>query len=292
MYKTKKIIGLMGLIASFALGTHVVSANSDDMPHQSLQITEAGKVSLAGAQVVSIDGTSINVLISWGGSASFSGVIKTNSSTEVIRREGGRGSFSEIVPGHYINVEGMLDVSAPKPTVIAKVVRDWSVMKSELNPFGVVSDINATAKTFMLKTQERGTMKVFVNDQTVFTKGRSTTTFSALKSGDMATVNGTWDKTANTLQARHVKIRIEDRRVFEGGRLKTAYTGSGVPASIVVTFGRFDYTVNVSSDTAVLNSSWARVPLSSFKVGDHIRVYGAADGTTIDATVVRDVNLR
>ena len=291
MYKTKQIIGAAGLIASLALGAHIALAD-DNMPHQSLHITEAGKVSLTGAKVVSIDGSNITAMISWGGATGFSGVIKTESSTEIIRREGGRGSFSEIVPGHYINVEGMLDMSAPKPTVIAKVVRDWSVMKSELNPFGVVSNIDTTAKTFMLKTQERGDIKVLVSDKTVFSKGGSMTTFSALKAGDLATVNGLWDRTANTLQADRVKIRMEDRRVFEGGRLKTAYAGSSVPASIVVNFGRLDYTVNVSSDTAVLNSKWAKTLLSNFRVGDHIRVYGAADGTTIDATVVRDVSLR
>jgi hypothetical protein len=291
MNKTKQIIGVAGLIAGLVFGAHIALAD-DNMPHQSLHITEAGKVSLTGAKVISIEGSNINATISWGGAAGFSGVIKTNGSTEIIRREGGRGSFAEIVPGHYINVEGTLDTSASKPTVIAKVVRDWSVMKSELNPFGIVSGIDTVAKTFMLKTQERGDMKVFVSDQTTFTKGKSTTTFSGLKSGDMVTANGVWDKTANTLQANRVKIRIEDRRVFEGGRLKTAYTGSSVPASIVVTFGRFDYTVNISSDTAVLNSKWAKAMLSDFKVGDHIRVYGAADGTTIDATVVRDVSLR
>lgn len=292
MFKKIAVLGVM-VGTFFALGMGWTFAQSgSDMPRQSLTINENGKVSLQGAKVVSIDGSVINATISWGGSSGFSGVIKTDASTEFIRRNGGRTSMSEIAPGHYIAVEGMLDTSASKPTVIAKVVRDWSVMKMEINPFGVVSSIDATAKTFMLKTQERGVLKVLVSDNTVFTKGSAPATFSTLKVGDMLSVNGLLEQSTNTLQANRIKIRVQDRRVFEGGRLKTAYTGSSTPASIVATFGKIDYTVNVSSDTSVLNFRWARVNLSDFKQGDHVRVYGAADGTTIDATVVRDVSLR
>lgn len=262
------------------------------MPRQSLTINENGRVSLQGAKVVSVEGATINATISWGGSSGFSGIIKTDASTEFVRRNGGRTSMSEIVPGHYIAVEGVLDTSASKPTVIAKVVRDWSVLKMEINPFGVVSSIDTAAKTFMLKTQERGVLKVLVSDATVFTKGNTAASFSALKVGDMLSVNGLLEQNTSTLQANRVKIRVQDRRVFEGGRLKTPVTGSSTPASLVVTFGKIDYTVNVSSDTSVLNFRWAQVNLSDFKAGDHIRVYGAADGTTIDATVVRDVSLR
>ncbi|OGZ47745.1 MAG: hypothetical protein A3J55_03770 [Candidatus Ryanbacteria bacterium RIFCSPHIGHO2_02_FULL_45_17b] len=290
-----KKIALLGVFlgAFFALGFGFVSAQTgSDMPRQSLMINENGKVSLQGAKVVSIDGSTINATISWGGSASFAGVIKTDASTEFLRRSGGKTSLSEIMPGHYINVEGMLDTSASKPTVVAKVVRDWSVVKTEINPFGVISSVDAVAKTFVLKTQERGDIKVSTNEKTVFTKGNAASTFSALKVRDLLSVNGLWEQSTNTLQANHVKVRVQDRRVFEGGRLKTPYTGSGTPATIIVTFGKIDYTVNISSDTSVLNSKWAKVNLSDFKAGDHVRVYGAADGTTIDATVVRDVSLR
>lgn len=292
MFKKIAVLGVV-LGAFFALGIGWVSAQSgSDMPRQSLTINENGRVVFQGAKVVSVEGGIINVTISWGGSASFSGVIKTDASTEFVRRGGGKGSLAEIASGHYVNVEGMLDTSASRPTVVAKIVHDWSLVKIDASPFGTISSIDAAAKTFMFKSQERGDMKVLVTERTVVTKGSATTTFSALKVGDILTVSGSWDQSTNTLQANRIKIRVQDRRVFEGGRLKTAYTGSSTPASIVVTFGRFDYTVNVSSDTGVLNSKWARVNLSDFKVGDHIRVYGASDGTIIDATVVRDVNLR
>ena len=60
---------------------------------------------------------------------------------------------------------------------------------------------------------------------------------------------------------------------------------------MAVTFRNIDYTVNLDVDTAVLNKNWGSASQSGFKVGDHIRVYGVADGTTIEATVVRNMNL-
>ena len=229
MFKKITILGVM-LGTFFALGIGWVFAQSEsDAPRQSLTINEHGRVSLQGAKVVSVDGSTINATISWGGSASFAGVIKTDGSTEFLRRSGGKTSLSEIMPGHYINVEGMLDTSASKPTVVAKVVRDWSVVKTEINPFGVVSSIDAVAKTFVLRTEERGDVKVSTNEKTIFTKANITSTFSTLKVGDMLSVNGLWEQSTNTLQANHVKIRVQNRRVFGGGRLKTPYTSSTTP---------------------------------------------------------------
>ncbi len=63
---------------------------------------------------------------------------------------------------------------------------------------------------------------------------------------------------------------------------------------VVVRSGDKDYTINISSTTSILNVSWLKTTVSSFAVGDGIRVYGLINSTnmTIDANVVRDTSLK
>ena len=74
------------------------------------------------------------------------------------------------------------------------------------------------------------------------------------------------------------------------GKIKSI-TSTIVPTSIILTVGNNDYAVNIANDTSILNSSWQRANLGSFKVGDKTRVYGTATNLIMNATVVRDTNL-
>ncbi|OHA08542.1 MAG: hypothetical protein A3A44_02905 [Candidatus Sungbacteria bacterium RIFCSPLOWO2_01_FULL_60_25] len=266
------------------------------VPPLLINIDSLGRVLVRGAIVTAAASSSApNTLTATTNlnSMNFTWIVQTDGSTEFIRQQGSHGNIAEIAVGHIISFEGTL-VAGSQLTVKARVVRDWSVRKVESNQFGQVLSVNSAVKSFVLKAdeRERGNITVFTSDATKFMKGeKATTTFAALKAGDLVQIHGVWDRNANTIQASLVKIRTEPRRVFEGGILKTTSI-SAPPTSIVVTFGRFDYTVNIDTDTAVLNQNWAPVPLASFRVGDQIRVYGAADGTIIDASVVRDMNLR
>jgi hypothetical protein len=68
--------------------------------------------------------------------------------------------------------------------------------------------------------------------------------------------------------------------------------GTTLPTTMVVKTEEKVYTVNIATNTSVLNESWLRAVLSSFNVGDKIRVYGTVHSDlTMDATVVRDTSL-
>ncbi len=257
-----------------------------------MEVKDNGRVLVRGAKVTSVATSTINAATTWEGGASIPWVITTDGSTEYVRRHGGNGSLSEFAVGHTISFSGWL-VPAASLTVRADVVKNWSIEKEKINPFGVIQSIDSPAKSFIVKTDEEklGTLTVLTSDATAFFKGKATTTFAALKVGDRVRARGVWDRVANTLQADWIKVHVEDRRVFEGGKLKTL-PGASAPTSMVVTFGRMDYTVNIATDTAVLNRNWGKALLADFRIGHHIRVYGVADGTTIDATVVRNVDLR
>lgn len=301
MNKKAFIIGSTTVLASMSAVAFLAFAQTsppqglslNGMPPFMVQVLHTGKVMVRGAKVTDTSGSTITAVTSLN-SFNVTWTVSTDNSTEFVRMEGGRGTSSEIAKDHIISFEGMLvAASGTQPTVLAKVVRDWSIMKVPVNQFGIVGSINAAAKSFVLKTdvRERGDLNVFTSDTTKFWKQGATTTFAVLKVGDKVTVQGLWDKTLNSVQAEQVRIHVEDRRTFTGGKLQSV-ASSTPPTSITVRFGRFDYTVYIALDTAVLKANWERVPLTSFRVGDQINVYGVADGIHIEATVVRDVSLR
>ncbi len=294
---SKKIIISIFLSGGLVLGAFTALADdaivSRDGPGPFMNVTQKGYMVVRGAVVTSAASSTVMASLSWG-SATINFVLNTDAKTNVIRQAGNRGSLSEIVKDHVINFEGDVVITAPAFTVNARHIRDWSVRKVMVNQYGVVKSIDSAGKKFVVDAQEknRPDITVMVSDATKFMKQRATTTFTVLKTGDKVIVGGLWDKVSSTIQADTVRIQVEERHVFEGGRLKTIAASSTLPTSIVVTFGPFDYTVNIDVNTAVISSRWLSLPLASMKAGDHIRVYGSADGTTIAATVVRDVSAK
>lgn len=278
-----------GLTALVALASH--SLPSPEIPPPMVQVLHTGKVMVRGAIITDL-ATSTIVAVSTMNSLAVTWTLKVDPKTEIARREGGQGTFSELAKDHIISFEGTL-VAGASPTVEARIVRSWSVVKAQVNQFGVIKSINAAAKSFVLQTgeKERGDLTVTTSDTTKYTKGNATTTFAALTVGAKVTASGLWDRVLHSIHAERVKIHTEDRRVFEGGKLKSI-ASTTPPTSFVMTWGRFDYTVNVAVDTSILNVRWGRAALLDFKVGDNLRVYGVAEGTVIDATVIRNINLK
>lgn len=294
----KKNILVTGAVTLAAIGSMAIFAFAQTSPPDPgkqvklhVEIKDNGRVLVRGAKVTSIATSTINAALTWEGGASISWIVTTDGSTEYMRYHGGKGLFSEFAAGHTISFSGWL-VPASTLTVRADTVKNWSIEKEKINPFGIIQSIDSSAKSFIVKTDEKklGTITVLTSDATAIFRGKAMTTFAALKVGDRVRATGIWDRVANTLQAEEIKVHVEDRRVFEGGRLKTL-PGTSKPTSMIVTFNKVDYTVNMGADTAVVNKRWESAALADFKLDDHIRVYGVADGITIDATVVRNTDL-
>ena len=287
--RTVSLLSLAFLVVG-APGFAQQSPEPRETPPLMVNISANGRVLVRGAKVTSVATSTVQAQTSWGPFA-ITWTVVTDGATEILRRQGGAGPMSEIAIGNIVSFEGTLDQSAAtQPTVRAKILRNWSVEKQRINAFGVIQGVASTTQSFILNTEERGSVTVLTTAATKFTRQNATTTFAALRAGDVVSVHGLWDRGANTLQADWVKIRNEQRRTFEGGRLKTL-PGAVKPTSMIVTFGRFDYTVNIAEDTSVLGRDWLPANLAGFMVGHHIRVYGAGEGTVIDATVVRDMDL-
>ena len=136
-----------------------------------------------------------------------------------------------------------------------------------------------------------------MSDSKMIRKSGNSSSLSEILVGDFISFQGNLVTTssspivvnASVIKNWSAQKNVPVRTTVEG-KLKSL-TSTSIPTSIVVTSGDKDYTVNIATDTSVLNSSWLKATLSSFKVGDKVRAYGTVTNLTMSATVVRDTNL-
>ena len=66
-----------------------------------------------------------------------------------------------------------------------------------------------------------------------------------------------------------------------------------LPTSLVLKIGNTNYTVNASSSTIVIGANWLPTTLSTFQIGDTVRIFGsisASENTHINALVIRNAS--
>ena len=258
-----------------------------------IHVTDNGKVLVRGAKVTSVSGNTINASTTWG-SAVFNWAVVTDSSTEWVRRFGGASAISEVSVGDFISFQGVLDTTIGSPiTVKARVVKDWSIQKKHASFYGLIKSVDASAKTFVLTSEDKGDISVKISDTTKITKGNTVGTFSDITVGSKVTASGLYNTESKVLEADSVKIHLPTAiRTTLEGKIKSI-TGTTPPTTIIVTSKNKDYTVNVSVDTSILSALWLTSNLNSYHVGDGIRVYGTVNADlTVDATVIRNVSIR
>lgn len=259
-------------------------------------INNDGSVLIRGAKIIAISGTSLTVTQTWGTYVA-TWTVNTDPSTEIIRRYGGASSFAEFTVGDYIAARGMLDTSKTQSTITAKVIRDYSIQRENATFTGTVQSVNSSNQSFVLTTPNRGNQTIFVSSSTVVKQGGATTTFTVLAVGQKITkAAGIWNNLNNTMQSEKVDIyqntALLNKRTFEG-TLKSLSATTSLPTTLVLSVGNTDFTVNVPAGISIIGKNWLALPLSSFVVGDKVRVYGAveaANTSIIDASIVRDAS--
>ncbi len=296
------IISLLGFMPAFAYATDVaaspvaISASQGPAAVGSTlesHINNDGSVLLRGAKIASVGSSSLVVTQTWGSYVATWNVI-VDPSTELLRRYDGASSLAEFTVGDYVAVKGSLDGVGATPSVRATIVRDYSIQKKNASFSGTVSSVDAAQSSFVLATQNRGNILVSVSSSTVIKEGGASAAFSAIQAGKRITLaSGLWNNLTNTMQASKVEIyqnkALLEKRTFEGTMKSLA--GSTTPTTLVLTVGTTDFTVNVSSGISIIGKNWLPLPLSSFVIGDKVRVYGAvqpANMTVIDASIVRN----
>lgn len=255
-----------------------------------VHITDKGKVLIRGAKVTAVNGAVITAHVGWD-NAVLNWNIVTNASTKFIKRS----SISEVSVGDFISFQGMLDSTVASPlTVKADVVKNWSEQRKNASFKGIVTSINASNQSFVIASDnnQATTITVYTSSSTKIEKGDAMGVFADLAVNQTVTVKGIYSSQTGRLDATQVKIHLSGdvpKTTLEG-KVKTL-PGAAAPTMFVVTAGNIDYTVNVLTDTSVLNVLWLKTSLGLIKVNDKIRVYGAITGTAVDATVIRDTML-
>lgn len=279
----------VALIAVIVAGSFAYAAKTG----ASVVIKQNGHVKVMNARVTGISGNTFSASATWG-SLIMNWTVNTNDNSNFILNQGSKGSLAQIEVGHMVAFEGTLDGTASTPTVIARMVRDYSVRKVHINSWGVITSLDTAGKKFVatFSEKDKGELTINVADSTKIMKGTRAISISDLNIGDQVQVVGVWDKETKTVNAEKIEVRVQVRHIFEGGKLKTLPGSTTPPASMGVTFGKIDYTITIAVDTAILKNDWTKASLSDFKMGNHIRVSGVADGSTIHATTVRNVSIK
>ncbi len=271
-------------------GEHMKAAHSLGSTLE-VHINDNGKTLVRGAKVTAVSGNTITATTAWG-SVSMAWTVNTNAGTEFVRKAGGASNISEVSVGDFISFYGMLVTTTSGFTVNADIVKDWSVQAISGSFNGTVQSVNVSANSFVLASNERGTVTVMVSGQTSVMKGDAAAVFADIVAGASVQVKGVWNTQTNTIAASRVTIKVPkiEARTFEG-TIKSI-SATTLPTVIVLTVDNIDYTVNVAANISILNNLWLTTSLANFHVGDRLRVYGTVSGTTIQASVVRDTSIR
>lgn len=139
-------------------------------------------------------------------------------------------------------------------------------------------------------------VNVMSNSQ-LFRKTGGNSSIAEISVGDFISFQGTLVTTnASPIKVNASVIKnwstknVPVRTTIEGKISSIADTS--LPTTMVMNSGDKVYTVSISTNTSILNLSWLRAVISSFNVGDNVRVYGTINSDlTMDATVVRDISL-
>lgn len=102
----------------------------------------------------------------------------------------------------------------------------------------------------------------------------------------------------NIKQSKHERF-LRSKKIVQNST--TRHTGRRVfigtvsnltENSFTLTRATKTYTVNVTSETKILNHTWKSIALSDIKDGDKVRVLGTISDTIITAKKIRDISLQ
>lgn len=283
-------LSIMYAQASFARAASAPAAAPQGAA-RAVYVRDDGHVLVRGARVTNLGTNALTAEVVWG-ATKVPWIVMTNEKTDVVQKYASKISFTDVNGGDTISFEGSLLTTAPQLTVTAGTIRDWSVVRAETSFLGTIASLDAGANTFTFMTQEKGTLTVRVSGVTDIS-GAPTSTFAGLNQGMRVQVSGSWDVEKKTLAAERIKVYVNPqamRTTFEG--VLKSVSAPGVRTSIIVTINGNDFTVTISGNTSFLNSAWRNAKITDMKPGDTIRIYGVAQGDTIDSLVVRDTSLK
>lgn len=295
-----------------ALATNDKNRSADRtgaIPRQQVRVWGDGQVQLDGMKVTAISPAvsatalpaSITATATWG-STVFTWVIKTSSSTKFLRLPQTSSGEPSVSVGDMLSVKGTLDITQTAPTVNASWIQDWNILPIHKARYrGTITELNTVAKSFMLidpipnpHRPVHAPITVQASDSTVIKRGDGEIDFNNLLNGEAASVSGSFNSATSTLLATEITVKAPKPQVWNG--ILKSIAGTVKPTNLVATINGLDHTVNVNTNTAVLNYWWYLADLADFAVGHRLQIFGTllpnvSPMPVITATVVRNLSL-
>jgi hypothetical protein len=104
--------------------------------------------------------------------------------------------------------------------------------------------------------------------------------------------NGSGARIQRSHQERIVRTKkIKTEKVASAHRFVSGTVSAVGENSITLTRGTKTYTVNIASDTRLLNRKWQTITLADIKVDNKLKVSGEVVDTVVTAKTVRDISL-
>ncbi len=209
--KNKLIVGSLALLTiavssvALAQGNETGKANMGEGKEHGMGVTQMmvsigpnGNAQLRGT-LSSVSGKTLNIT-SWGGTW----VVDVTNAKAMAKGGDASTGLSQFQTGDWINVLGTASTSTAW-SVIAKKVRDESLVAKPVSAAGTISDLSGSS--FTLSQKNGKTSKVTINaDAKVWLNGASTTV-SGLSNGLFAQVSGLWNRAGDTILASMVRAR-------------------------------------------------------------------------------------
>lgn len=290
--------GLLGSFASIAQA-QVLAPNYDPRPFGStleVHVNDNGSVSIQGARVEQVSGTTIFCKVYWG--VSFLRVtVRTNDKTVFEKRFGQKITVKELSVGDFISVTGDLFEGSNSLDVVAKKVKNWSLQTLEESFSGTISELSASPAGYVLNSKTRGKVTLIVASSTPVMKGSLTLGTDALGVGvNVTSATGVFNNLNKTLTVQTIRI-YQDMAKFKPrnfeGTIKSI-DGNTLPTNMIVTVGGVDYTLPLADGVSILNNKRQEFSIARFIKGDKVRFYGAireSQPNIVDATVLRNLSL-
>lgn len=290
--------GLLGSFASIAQA-QVLAPNYDPRPFGStleVHVNDNGSVSIQGARVEQVSGTTIFCKVYWG--VSFIRVtVRTNDKTVFEKRFGQKITVKELSVGDFISVTGDLFEGSNSLDVVAKKVKNWSLQTLEESFSGTISELSASPAGYVLNSKTRGKVTLIVASSTPVMKGSLTLGVDALGVGvNVTSATGVFNNLNKTLTVQTIRI-YQDMAKFKPrnfeGTIKSI-DGNTLPTNMIVTVGGVDYTLPLADGVSILNNKRQEFSIARFIKGDKVRFYGAireSQPNIVDATVLRNLSL-
>lgn len=215
--------------------------------------------------------------------------VNVSSSTTLVRKFFGTSTLDEFVVADLLVIKGVVTGT----TIEASHIRNLTIQRRGGSFPGKVISVDAAAKTFVLDPTARrvANQTVHVSSNAKLFTGNQAGVFGDLAAGQKVMVIGLWRKTANTVEADRVMIKLTHLE----GKIATVTCTSDPKTMTITTKGQNSatWTVNLTSTTVIQDKQLNAAVCTDMAVDHQVKIQGLKTGTnTIQAIKIWDRGIK